>query len=118
MEKRVVISEVINSKVAVSAEKGEMVFQVIENNIRNGVISCLDFSNIKSMITAFLNAAIGELYRIETQETLNTYVKFDVSTLTPVQLQNIKMVMDNAKEKNRPNLQEKLNEVALHGETD
>lgn len=117
MDKRIVIKNIIESDLAVSSEVGQKVLKTIETNIGNNISMDIDFTGIKSLTTAFLNVAIGELYKDRNREDLNKYVKIDARTLTRLQAQKVKMVMDNSREKYSTSLKKKIDEVALHGES-
>ncbi|SHM95314.1 protein of unknown function [Anaerosporobacter mobilis DSM 15930] len=72
---RVNVSEVINSPSALTREQGEKVYNCIVNNIKleNSVI--LDFNQIESIITPFLNVAIGKLYGDYPSDTIKKYLE-------------------------------------------
>ena len=96
---RIVVRDIIKTELAVTSEKAEYLRSTFETKIKNKEPIIIDFSNIKNLTTAFLNVAIGELYRVGTPEELNKYIKIDGKTLTPVQFQKVKLVMDNSKRK-------------------
>ena len=64
------IFQAVGSGVAVSSEKGDEVFELIDKALQKGVNVILDFSNLKILTTAFLNSAIGQLYSKYTSEKL------------------------------------------------
>ncbi|SDI47938.1 protein of unknown function [Chryseobacterium taeanense] len=57
------VKDVIGTNLAVSTENGEKVYKEIEKNLNQGETVILDFYDISLIITAFLNAAIGSLFR-------------------------------------------------------
>ena len=59
---RVRISEVIDSGYAVSATDGKLVYDRIATEILKGNRVELSFENTTRLTTAFLNAAVGQLY--------------------------------------------------------
>lgn len=99
MSKRVVVSNVIEGSIAVTAEKGQLLYNELEKNIKNNEISILDFSNISDLISAFSNVAIGKLYDIATPEELNRLVKVDPQTLHPTDRKTIERSLKNSKKK-------------------
>lgn len=117
MEERLIIKEMIDSPLAVSSEKGKPIYERLQKNINNNIFTIIDFSGIKSLTTAFLNVAIGELYRTGTSKNLNKQVKIDTSTLTPSQFKKIKLVMENSKTKYNKGLKKNIDEVTLYGES-
>ncbi|MCK4663680.1 MAG: STAS-like domain-containing protein [Bacteroidales bacterium] len=90
------IFQAVGSDVAVSSEKGNEIFVQIDKALQNNVIVNLDFSNIKILTTAFLNAAIGQLYSKYKSETLKKSLRlFNISDSDKLLL---KKVTDRAKE--------------------
>ncbi|GAB4233135.1 MAG: hypothetical protein Tsb0034_06210 [Ekhidna sp.] len=69
------ISEIIGGDTAVSTDDGQKVFDLLQKNIASHKSAVADFSEINIMTTAFLNAAIGQLYSQFTSEELNKYLK-------------------------------------------
>ena len=57
------IADLIGKPRAIAAADGEMVFKEIYPVIKAGNPVVLSFAGIRMVITAFLNAAIGKLYR-------------------------------------------------------
>lgn len=118
MEERLIISKLIGSNLAVSSEKASIVFEKIQSNIASNIYTTVDFTGIKSLTTAFLNIAIGELYRFKDKDTLNKLISIDVTTLSKLQFEKVKLVMENSREKYNSTLKKKIDEVTLHGQVD
>lgn len=118
MEEKIIINKIINSNLAVSSDKAKVVFDKISNNLDNQVISIIDFSELKSLTTAFLNVAIGELYKNNKIDILNMYIKIDTSTLSAFQFDKIKLVMDNSRKKYNQEFDRRINEVTIDGAAD
>jgi transcriptional regulator len=74
-----IIKDIIKSELAVSTEKGNEVFELVDYYLQRKEKIELDFAGITIMITAFLNAAIGRLYSKKeyTTEFLNEYLKLE-----------------------------------------
>jgi hypothetical protein len=68
---QIVVQDIINSDTAVSAEDGDLVFNEIDKAFSKNQKVELDFSGIHILITAFLNAAIGQLYSKYRGQELN-----------------------------------------------
>lgn len=72
-----IIKDIIESDIAVATEAGDKVFKeiVFHLNKKNKIV--VDFIDISIVTTAFLNAAIGQLYSNEEfySEFLNDYLK-------------------------------------------
>ena len=60
---RITIVELIGKPRAIAAADGEMVFKEIYPLLKAGTPVQLSFGGIRMVITAFLNAAVGKLYR-------------------------------------------------------
>jgi len=71
------IYDEVGGDAAISVNDGEAIFKKINAAISNGLIVMLDFQNINLIITAFLNACIGQLYSKYTSEQLNQYLKLE-----------------------------------------
>jgi len=68
------VADLISSKIAVSPDKGEILYNSIKNEISNKNKVNVSFKNIEDLTTAFLNKAIGNLYNCFTSESLNEYL--------------------------------------------
>jgi len=97
--KTIKINEIIKSNLAVNADQAEEIYDLIKNYVDKQQEVGVDFSDIDTLTTAFLNIAIGKLYSIGDTETLNKYVHISSIGLSKFQLSKIKLVMKNAKTK-------------------
>jgi len=86
----------IGGESAISVSDGNALFQKIDKAITQGVEVVLDFQNINFIITAFLNAAIGQLYSKYTSEQLQMKLKLKNVKSEDVSL--FKLVIERAKE--------------------
>ncbi|MEP5792060.1 MAG: STAS-like domain-containing protein [Cyclobacteriaceae bacterium] len=68
------VSEIIGGDTAVSTDDGQKIFDLLAVSIQGKQAIAADFSGIQIMTTAFLNAAIGQLYSQFTSEELNSYL--------------------------------------------
>ena len=69
------IADLIGKPRAIAAADGEMVFKEIYPLVKAGTPVTLSFAGIRMVITAFLNAAIGQLYRDIPVEEVNRLVE-------------------------------------------
>jgi len=69
------IFDEVNGDSAISVDDGDKIFKKIDNALTKNLIVELDFQNITLIITAFLNAAIGQLYSKYTSAQLNDNLK-------------------------------------------
>ena len=69
------IADLIGKPRGISAADGEMVFKEIYPLVKADTPVTLSFAGIRMVITAFLNAAIGKLYRDITPEDVERLVE-------------------------------------------
>lgn len=77
MRVEVLIRDLIKTNFAVTTDDGNQVFDIVNQNLSNNESIILDFKGINLMTTAFLNAAIGQLYSNKkySSEFLNSNLK-------------------------------------------
>lgn len=90
------ISSIVGGGICVSASDGHRVFDAIRAIIVEGDRAVLSFSGITRMTTAFLNAAVGQLYGEFAEDDLRKLLAPPVDA-EPWQLTRLKMVVDRAK---------------------
>lgn len=89
-------AEYTSTNMAVSSTEGERIYNLIVENLSKYDKLILDFSGISLFTTAFLNAAIGKLYKDYSSNTLSSKLK--VQHLSESDSQLLKLVTDRAKE--------------------
>lgn len=92
---QVVIRDVIGCPVAISTEKAQRVYRLLEEKIGRGEVVELSFEGIESVITAFLNTAVGQLYGKFPAQELQRQLR--VTHASPDVLVMLKRTTDNAK---------------------
>jgi len=88
--------EEVGGDAAISVNDGDAIFKKIDNAISNGLLVVLDFQNINLIITAFLNACIGQLYSKYTSAQLNQYL--ELKNISPENNHLFLKVIKRAKE--------------------
>ena len=88
-------SDVIGSPLGVSSDDGQKVHDKIAPLLREGRRVSLSFDRIETIISAFLNAAIGQLYGEFPEEKIREL--FNVRDMAQEDLALLKRVVDNAK---------------------
>jgi hypothetical protein len=63
------VSDVVNSSFCIGFRDGNSVFEKIRNQISQGKRVVVSFENVKSLSAAFLESAIGQLYKGEIPES-------------------------------------------------
>jgi transcriptional regulator len=92
---KIMISEIINSPLAVSTEKGDQVFNHINRLFELKEKADLDFQGLTLIVSTFLNAAVGQLYGFYGSEYVQQNLK--ISNLPQDNLVTLKLVTDRAK---------------------
>lgn len=89
------VFDVIASPLAVSSDDGQKLYDVIAPLVRQNKRVRLSFEKIEIMISAFLNAAIGQLYGEFPEDKIRSL--FGVQDMSQEDLVLLKHVVDNAK---------------------
>lgn len=71
------VVEKIGSPSALTQEQGNIIYNEIELAIRQGNKITLDFAQVESMISPFLNNAIGQLYGKYNSEQITNCLKLE-----------------------------------------
>ena len=95
MDKIIDIATIIDSPSALTQEQGEIIYSIISDSLKRKENITLDFGCVESMISPFLNTAIGKLYGAFTEETINTYLH--LKDFPRTKQSTLKIVIDNAK---------------------
>lgn len=90
-----IVADIIGIDTAVSTDDGEKVFQLIDPLLKSDTAVELDFNGISIMTTAFLNAAIGQLYNTYTSEQLNKNLA--LKNVSPENKRRLVQVIERAK---------------------
>ena len=95
---KIKIFDIIKTDFAVTTDNGNKVFNLIDANLSLGDSVEIDFSQIETMTTAFLNSAVGQLYSREKYNSkfLNDHISLIGFKDNHFTL--IKMVIERAKE--------------------
>ena len=89
------IVNTVGDSFCVEAEDGQKVFELIIKVLTEGRNVTLSFLNVEMLTTAFLNTAIGQLYRDFPEETVREKLK--VENLSQHGMVSLKRVVDTAK---------------------
>jgi len=112
-----IIKNIIESDIAVATEAGDKVFNEIVFHLNNEEKISLDFEGISILTTAFLNAAIGQLYSNDkfSSDLLNDYLK--IINVQEEDKPLFAMVIKRAKEyfKNKKGFEDSINHT-FYGE--
>ena len=110
------IATVIGGNIAVSTSDGEIVFSVLNKQLKQNERVNLDFSQISILTTAFLNAAIGQLYSCDSYSASFLNEHLNIINVREIDKPLFSLVINRAKEyyQNKKNLEESVNAV-FHG---
>ena len=112
MEHKIInIFDVVGGKAAVSTEDGERLFKTISAFLEKDFEVVLDFANIETLITTFLNAAIGQLYSKYESPLLRERLR--VINLAPEDKERMIKTIKRAKEyfENKENFEKDIREA-------
>lgn len=89
------VSKKINSPSALTQEQGDVIYADIMQAFKRNEEVTLDFSDIESMISPFLNHAIGKLY----ENYDSDYIKhaLHMNNFPPEKISTLNIVISNAK---------------------
>jgi len=89
------VFDVVGSPLCVSADDGQSVHDKVAPLLREGRRVAMSFDKVETLISAFLNAAIGQLYGEFPEERIRQLLS--VRDMTNEDLVLLKRVVDNAK---------------------
>lgn len=89
------VAEKIENPSALTQEQGNIIYNAIVPAIEQGKHIILDFDHVESMITAFLNNAIGQLYGKFTSEQISECL--EIVNFPDVKKSTLNLVISNAK---------------------
>lgn len=89
------VVDVIGSSLCISAEDGQKIFNKLEPLLKQDKKVTVSFDRVTTMISFFLNAAVGQLYRDFDEKQINDLVRFE--GLADDDRDMLKRVKNNAK---------------------
>ncbi len=89
------VFEIVGSPLCVASDDGQKVYERIAAALKEGRSVVVSFLNVTSLTSAFLNAAIGQLYDSFKEDQIRAKLK--VQDTQPDDLALLKRVVDTAK---------------------
>ncbi|MDP4266300.1 MAG: STAS-like domain-containing protein [Bacteroidota bacterium] len=89
------IVNVIGTRLCTEPEDGQKVFELIKKALQEKHKVEISFMNVEILTTAFLNAAIGQLYKDFKEEEIRKYIA--VENLSPSGEASLRRVVNTAK---------------------
>jgi hypothetical protein len=98
MKKNITLSvfEIVGSPLCVASDDGQRVYDRIASALKEDRNVTVSFINVSSLTSAFLNAAIGQLYGSFSEDQIRSQLK--VKDMQPDDLALLKRVVETAKE--------------------
>lgn len=98
MKKNITVGvfEIVGSPLCVASDDGQKVYERIASALKEDRSVTVSFLNISSVTSAFLNAAIGQLYGTFSEAEIRSKLK--VKDMQPDDLALLKRVVDTAKQ--------------------
>lgn len=90
------VAEKINNPSALTQEQGDIIYYILIAHFDKGEEVGLDFANVESMISPFLNNAIGQLYGKYTGEQISKYL--ELINFPASKNSTLNIVINNAKQ--------------------
>ena len=88
--------EIVGSPLCVASSDGQKVYDRIADALKANRSVVLSFHNVTTLTSAFLNAAIGQLYGSFKEEKIRSLLKVE-EKMEPDDLALLKRVVENAK---------------------
>lgn len=89
------VYQIVGNKICVEADDGLKVYQVLKEFLTKNKPVVLSFLNVEMLTSAFLNTAIGLLYKDFSEETIKKTITLE--DLQPTDAQLLKRVVEVAK---------------------
>jgi hypothetical protein len=89
------VFEVVGSSLCVASDDGQKVHDQIDTAFKQGRRVVLSFRNVEGLTSAFLNAAVGQLYGAHTEDFIRA--NLTVADMAVEDLALLKRVVDTAK---------------------
>lgn len=92
---RVSVYDIVGGPLCVSAEDGQKVYEKIAPLLEGGNKVVMSFAKVETLISAFLNAAVGQLYGKFSEDQIRELLS--VEDMDKEDMALLKRVVDNAK---------------------
>ncbi len=92
---RISMFEIVGSPFCVASDDGQKVYKHLDAALRANQDVVLSFHNVTALTTAFLTAAIGELYGTFSEEKIRSLLKVEDAAQNDLRL--LKSAVNNAK---------------------
>lgn len=90
------IFEVVGSPLCVASSDGQKIYERLTSALKDDRSVTLSFHNVSTLTSAFLNAAVGQLYGEFSEEKIRSLLK--VQDMQPEDMALLKRVVETAKQ--------------------
>lgn len=73
--RKIIITEIIGDGICVASEDGKAVYNELHPSLNEGCPVILSFEGVEVMTAAFLNAAVGRLYKDHSAEEIDSCLR-------------------------------------------
>ena len=77
--RKIIITEIIGDGICVASEDGKAVYNELHPSLNEGCPVILSFEGVEVMTSAFLNAAVGRLYKDHSAEKIDSCLRTEYS---------------------------------------
>ncbi|MCA0404276.1 MAG: STAS-like domain-containing protein [Proteobacteria bacterium] len=95
-DRNISVFEIVGSSLCVASSDGQKVYIRLQAALKDKHSVSLSFGNVTLLTSAFLNAAIGQLYNSFSEQEIRDYLT--VKDMQPHDLELLKRVVDTAKQ--------------------
>lgn len=92
---KVIVYNVVGNSFCVEADDGQLIFNLLEKAFKENRAIQLDFQNVEMITSAFLNTAVGQLYRDYDSRFIKEHLS--VVNMLPEDMALLKRAVDTAK---------------------
>lgn len=106
---RIKVSELIGPR-CITIEQAKLLFDQIHTNLRTGEDSIIDLTGVRSLVSLFLNHAVGALFKDFERVDIDSHLRFE--NASDAQRETIKQVMENSEKYHKdPNYRQAVDQV-------
>lgn len=92
---KIIVYNVVGNSFCVEADDGQLIYDLLDKAFKENRITQLDFQNVEMITSAFLNTAVGQLYRDYAASFIKEHLS--VVNMLPEDMSLLKRTVDTAK---------------------
>lgn len=108
---KVIVYNIVGNSFCIEADDGQLIFNLLDKAFKEERTAQLDFQNVEMVTSAFLNTAVGQLYRDYSVDFIKQHLS--VVNMLPEDMALLKRAVDTAKlfYSDPERLQKSINEI-------